>query len=152
MSRPACRWGQVYQSYTLVLTTPLNASPATYNFFAWAATAGGITASVGGALGVQSPANSNGGNPSAQIVALEVSLNPSTVTVGQYDHTPFQVNIANTGNIEENVFVGSSGPSGFSTPFYPGNNVFVLPGLNSTASVTGLLQLPFERITPARIR
>jgi hypothetical protein len=72
------------QSFNLVLTTPLNAAlngrAELYNFYVTVTTAGGITASVGDALSVNSPPG-QGGNTGTQFVALAASLNPSQITV-----------------------------------------------------------------------
>jgi hypothetical protein len=64
------------QTFNLVLTTPLNAAPATDNFFAVVSTAGGITASAADALTIYSAPNSGGGNVNTAYVAYTASINP----------------------------------------------------------------------------
>ena len=136
------------QTFNLVLTTPLNAAPATDNFFAVVSTAGGITASAADALTIYSAPNSGGGNVNTAYVAYTASINPNQVTVGQQGSAPFQVSITNTGTGTANLSVGyASGyslPNGWQINWAPPNynSPFVLPGLANTATVTGTLQLP----------
>ncbi len=134
------------QTYNLVLTVPLNAAPVTYSFFTVVTTAGGITASVGGMLVVQSVPYSGTGNVNTTYIAFTATLTPSSVTVGQQGSAMFQVAITNTGTSPANIQVGySSGytlPSGWQVNFTPTYGPYVQPGLNNTSTITGAVLLP----------
>ena len=137
------------QQYTLVLTTPLNAVPANYNFFAVVTTAGGITASVGGSLYVISQPPTGGGNPNSTAISFTASLNPSSITIGQNGLAAFQILITNTGNQAVRIsvnpsptFQGTNAYNGWSLAYMPTASPLVAPGLGNTYTVTGALSLP----------
>ena len=134
------------QSFNLVLTSPLNAVPTTYKFFAVVQTAGGISASVGDSLTIYYAPNSTSGNVATNYVAFTGSITPSTVTVGQNGSASFQVQITNTGSGASYLSVGyASGytaPSGWQINWTPTYSPLVQPGLGNTATITGILSLP----------
>ena len=139
------------QTFSLTVTTPLNATPnATYNFFVFVSTIGGITASVGGSLGINAVANSGSGNENSSFVTFTASLNSSTITIGQNGAASFHLSIANSGNVAGTIgvlngsptFSGNNAYSGWSINFTPTPNPTVLPGLNNTVTLTGTLSLP----------
>ena len=139
------------QNFNLVLTTPLNVSVATYTFFTAVTTAGGITGSVGASLAVYSGANSNGGNPTAGYQSFTASLNPSSITIGQYGSASYQISITNTGTAANYIQANTYSPSfqnspstysGWSLNYNPTTFPYILSGIENTVTVTGTLTLP----------
>jgi uncharacterized membrane protein len=142
------------QTFNLVLTTPLNAPPATFSFFVTVATAGGINSSVGGTVVVQNVPNSGTGNVNTNYVAYTATINPSTVTVGQMSSAmssaTFQVAITNTGTLSAGISMGYPSsynlPNGMQVNFTP-SSPNVLPVLNNTVIITGAVSL-YSTIAP----
>jgi probable HAF family extracellular repeat protein len=138
------------QTFNLVLTTPLNASTATYNFYAAVTTAGGITASVGASLQVSGPPSTSGGNPNTAYQSFTASLNPSSITIGQNGSASYQISITNTGPSSNFIQASSVSPTFQASPStysgwqlnYNPSYLNVLPGLANTVTLTGTLSLP----------
>jgi len=133
------------QTFNLTLTPPLNATPeATYNFFVFLSTAGGITASVGASLTVSElPSANASNNTSASYSSFTASLNPAAITIGQGGTGMFQVAITNTGSSTARITLQTASPySGWSLNFNPSTVLNILPGLSNTAAVTGQITVP----------
>jgi uncharacterized membrane protein len=132
-------------SFNLVLTTALNtkSSPAVYTFFVEVDTAGGITATVGSALGVLA-APITGGNPSAGFFNFTAALSPSQITVGQNGTGTFQVVVTNTGNLagQATVLTPANLPGSWAISYSPSDSPVVLPGLANTQTVIGTIAMP----------
>ena len=110
------------QTFTLMLTPPLNATPeATDNFFVYLSTAGGITASVGASLIVSElPSANASNNTSASYSSFTAHLNPAAITVGQGGTGMFQVAVTNTGSSTARFTLPTPNPnSGWTLNFNP---------------------------------
>ena len=125
------------------LKTPMNAVLGAYKFYVLVSTAGGINASVGGTLGISSFAYS-GGNSNNQFLTYTASISPSTVTLGINGSANFQLYLTNTGNVADflTLFPSPDAPANMGLTYTPSPYPYLLPGLNSTVTVTGTITTP----------
>ena len=133
------------QTFNLMLTPSLNATPnATYNFFVFLSTAGGITASVGASLYVSElPSANASNNTSASYSSFTANLNPAAITIGQGGTGMFQVAITNTGSSTARFTLPTPNPNvGWTLNFTPSTVLNILPGLSNAATVTGQITVP----------